>query len=359
MKDYYKILGVEKGASEEEIKKAFRKKAHEYHPDKAHGGDEAKFKEVNEAYQVLGDKSKREYYDRFGSEPQAGFGGGNPFAGFNGAQGFDMNGVDFGDLGDIFETFFGGGMGRRSERKTYRQGSDLETAAEITLDEAFRGTYKDIHIRTYVTCGACGGKGGDPAEGMEKCATCNGRGEIREEKRTFFGSFSQVKTCSKCQGFGEIPKKVCGTCKGSGRVQGDRKISLEIVPGIADGQIVQIKGAGEAGERGAGTGELYVRIRIKPHPIFERQGDDLVVKKEVSVLGLLLNKKIEVETISGKKIEVEVIPGSDLKKPIRVKGEGMPRFGRIGHGDLLVDLVIKAPKKPSGKLKEALEGFEE
>lgn len=360
MKDYYKVLGVDRGATEEEIKKAFRKLAHEHHPDKAHG-NEAKFKEANEAYQVLSDKKKREYYDRFGSEPLSGFGGG-PFPGWDVGNmgGFDFNSqnVNFGDLGDIFETFFDG-FGGAPKRKTYRGGSDFETIQEITLEEVFHGTVKNIILKTRVICQDCGGKGGEPSAGMIACSVCSGRGEVKEERRTFFGSFSQVKTCPNCQGFGEVPKKICTSCKGSGRIFGERKLSLEVRPGIADGQIIQIKGAGEAGERGTPSGDLYVRIKIKPHHVFARQGDDLLIKKNVRVIDLLLGKKLEVPTIEGKTIEVEIPADADLKDFIRVKGEGMPRFGRSGRGELLVDLEIKAPKKISVEEKELLKRFED
>lgn len=355
-KDYYKILGISKTASEEEVKKAFRKLAHEHHPDKAHG-NEAKFKEANEAYQVLSDKKKREYYDRFGSEPQAGFGGGGgPFPGWD-MGGMDFNGanVNFGDLGDIFETFFGGMGGQ--PRKTYRRGSDIEAVQEITLEESFAGIIKNITLRTYITCSDCGGKGGEPAAGMSACTVCNGRGEVKEEKRTFFGSFSQVKTCPNCQGFGEVPKKVCSHCKGAGRIMGERKISLDIRAGIADGQLIQIKGAGEAGERATPAGDLYVRIKVKPHHVFGRQGDDLITRKKVRVVDLLLGRMLEVQTIEGKTIEVEIPAGADLKEFIRVKGEGMPRFGRSGRGELLIDLEIKAPEKLSAKDRELLQGL--
>lgn len=358
MKDYYKILGIERGATEEEVKKAFRKLAHEHHPDKAHG-NEAKFKEANEAYQVLSDKKKREYYDRFGAEPQAGFGGQGPFPwGAGNMGGFDFNSqnVNFGDLGDIFETFFEG-FGGTPKRKTYRGGSDLETIQEITLEEAFSGTSKNIVLRTYLICGACKGKGGEPSAGMIACSVCSGRGEVKEERRTFFGSFSQVKVCPNCRGFGEIPKKVCGECKGSGRISGERKISLEIRAGIADGQIIQIKGMGEAGERGTPAGDLYVRIKIRPHQIFVRQGDDLLVRKQVRLVDLLSGDKLEIPTIEKKNIEIEVPAGADLKEFIRVRGEGMPRFGRSGRGELLIDLEIKAPKKPGEKVKEGLKNL--
>lgn len=361
-KDYYKVLGVSKNASGEEIKKAYRKLAHEHHPDKK-GGTEAKFKEINEAYQVLGDQKKRETYDRFGTaEPGAGFGGwpgGGGFGGFQWAQGAPggFEGVDMGDLGDIFETFFGG-MGGRASRRTVTRGSDLETVQEITLEEAYHGVRKNIAIRTWVTCAACKGQGGDPAAGSETCTACDGKGEIREEKRTFFGSFSQIKSCERCHGGGKISKKTCAACKGSGRVSGERKAELDITAGIADGQIIQIKGLGEAGERGAVAGDLYVRVRVKKHPIFERRGDDLVIRKELNVFDLLLGRKLAVKALDGKNVEVEVPTHFNLKDNLRIPGKGMPRFRSFGHGDLLLEFIVKAPGKLDGKAKKILEELE-
>lgn len=364
MKDYYKILGVPRDASEEEIKKAYRRLAHKYHPDKS-GGDEAKFKEINEAYQVLSDKEKRSRYDRFGTaEPFAGFPGGGQawnWGGFSAAGGdkvWEEFSGDIGDLGDLFETFFEG-LGVKSRRPTYRRGSDLEIIQEITLEEAFRGTTKDLRVKTLVNCSVCKGQGGDAAHGFKTCSVCKGQGEIREEKRTFFGSFSQIKTCNQCHGAGQIPVKICSVCGGKGLVSGERKVKVEILPGVHDGQIIKIKGAGEAGERGTAAGDLYVRIRIKPHHIFRRQGDNLIVRKEIDVLDLILGKKIEIPTISGGKIMVEIPAGFNLKENLIIPGEGMPRMGSFGRGDLLVDFIIKAPKKPNPKIKKLLEELDE
>jgi molecular chaperone DnaJ len=355
-KDYYKILGVEKNASEDDVKKAYRKLAHQYHPDKA-SGDEAKFKEVNEAYQVLSDKQKRTAYDQFGTADFSGFPGGanvnwSDFANMGGFPG----GVDIGDLGDIFETFFGGGMGRRT--RTVTHGADLELLQEITLEEAFRGVVKPITIGTWVRCATCKGQGGDPASGMETCPVCAGKGDIREERRTFFGTFSQVKACDRCSGKGEVPKKVCAVCKGKGRTTGERTTTLEIIPGIQDGQLIQIKGFGEAGERGAQAGDLYVRIKVKPHAVFTRRGDDLIVRHEIKAKDLLLGKPVAVPTLDGAKTEFEIPPNFDLKQPYRIPGKGMPRMGSYGKGDLLVDFIIKAPKKPGAKDRKLLEELE-
>lgn len=360
-KDYYKILGVEKTASEDEIKKAYRKLAHKYHPDKA-GGDEKRFKEINEAYQVLSDKVKRLNYDRFGTADFNGFqGGAGPdgfdFSNFGRAwEGFGGQ-VDLGDLDEIFGSFFEG-LGVRPKRRTYRQGSDLEIAQEITLEEVYKGTTKEIKIKTMVRCEKCGGQGGILSSGFSPCSECGGRGEVREERKTFFGAFSQVKTCERCRGTGQIPNKVCETCKGSGRVEAERSVTIEILPGIHDNQIIQVKNMGEAGERGAASGDLYIRVRVRPHSVFERKGDDLVVRKELKIYDLLLGKKMRVPTLAGKEIEVEIPPHFNLKENLKIPGEGMHRFGSFGRGDLLVSFIIKAPKKQNSKVKKALEDLE-
>ncbi len=361
MKDYYKILGVERGASADEIKKAFRKLAHQHHPDK-NGGDSQKFKEINEAHQVLSDAAKRAQYDRFSAGGGSAFGGGtagNPFGGFSAGSGpvsgWDFSGFangDFGDLSDIFEGIFSGG---RPRRPTYERGADLETAQEIALDEAFRGVTKELHIETLIACAACKGKGGETAAGMKSCETCNGRGEVRVEKKAFFGGFSQVRVCAACSGTGQVPVKACGSCKGNGRKRGERTIRIEILPGIQDGQIIRVSAAGEAGERGQQVGDLYVRIRIKPHAVFERHGDDIIVRKSLKISDLLLGRKLEVPTIDGKARTFEIPAGFDLKQNLRIPGEGMPHFGAFGRGDLLVDFIIKAPKKSSGRIAKAIE----
>jgi molecular chaperone DnaJ len=359
MKDYYSILGVQKTASEEDLKKAYRKLAHQHHPDKA-GGNEAKFKEINEAYQVLSDKNKRAQYDRFGTaDPMGGFGGGAGNAGAQWSGGFDPSQFgDMGDFGDIFETFFGGGMGGGSRRKTYESGSDLETHEQITLEEAFSGTIKMVHLKTFVQCATCGGKGAEPGAGFEKCFACNGQGQVREQRRTMFGNFSQVKACAKCHGTGEVPKKPCNVCRGAGRVMADREVKIDIVAGIDDNQLIKVKGMGEAGERGTATGDLYVRVRVRPSAVFTRHGADLVVAKELKLIDVLLGKSIAVPVISGGTITVEIPAGFNLKESLRVAGHGMPHIGSRARGDLLVNFLIKAPKKPGSKERELLEKLE-
>ncbi|HVN26748.1 MAG TPA: molecular chaperone DnaJ [Candidatus Paceibacterota bacterium] len=363
MKDYYTILGIARTATEDEIKKAYRKLAHQYHPDKA-GGDAGKFKEINEAYQVLSDKKKRANYDRFGTaEPMSGgFPGGAQWGGFPEGFGFGFdpqNMGEMGDLGDIFDSFMEG-LGVRPRRRTYEKGSDLEIQEQVTLEEAFRGISKSVRLRTFVQCAKCSGKGAEPGSAFEQCSTCAGQGEIREQRRTFFGSFSQVKVCEKCHGSGEVPKKPCSVCKGAGRTESDRDVTVQILPGIEDGQLIKIQGMGEAGERGAAAGDLYVRVRVRAHATFERHASDLLVHANVPVIELLLGKKIEVPTISGGRIAVEIPAGFNMKDNLRVPGEGMPHIGsRNGsRGDLLVSFIIKAPKKPGAKAKKLLEDLE-
>ncbi|MBI5079125.1 DnaJ domain-containing protein [Candidatus Wolfebacteria bacterium] len=367
MNDYYKILGINKGASEEEVKKAFRKLAHKYHPDKK-GGDDKKFKEINEAYQTLSDKNKREQYDQFGrvfdgAQGQQWGGQNGPFGGFSageGGFGFGFDPSSFGDasdLGEIFDAFFEG-MGVRQKRRTYRRGADVEIAQEITLEEAFNGTKRELKYKIAVSCDKCVGKGYDEKAGFDKCGVCGGRGEIKEARKTFFGNFTQVKSCKKCSGSGQIPKNSCRHCGGLGKVAGERTIKLEIYPGVDNGQIIQIKGAGEAGEAGSEAGDLYARIKIKPHHIFERRGNDLLIKKEVNLINILLGKKIEIPTIAGEKLTVEIPEDFDLRQQLVISGKGMPVFGGSGRGNLITEFKIKTLKKLNAKARKILEDLE-
>ncbi len=353
MKDFYEILGVSRTASEEEIKQAYRKLAHQHHPDKA-GGDEKKFKEINAAYQVLSNRQKRQQYDQFGHAADGS--AGNQWGGFNNGQGFgfDFNGAGFGDVGDIFDMFFGGGR----QRKTYEHGADMETVKEISLEEAFQGALVQLAFETFSACTHCNGIGHFPKEGSVKCSTCGGKGEIRENRQTFFGQFSQVRECSMCHGQGSIPNKICKECRGSGRIKTKKDIQVKIAPGIADGQVIKVVGAGQAGERGTGTGDLYVRVRVKPHPIFHRVNHDLVIKKSLNILDVLLNKRIEVPTIGGKTINVEIPPGKNISERMRIAGEGMPKLGSHGRGDLYIEFELHTPKKISPAAKRLLEDLE-
>lgn len=356
MKDYYKILGVTKSADDEAIKKAYRRLAHEHHPDKK-GGNEAKFKEINEAYQVLSNKDKRSSYDRFGTaEP---FAQGSPFGGDGSFAGFDFGNINFGtedggNIGDIFEAFFEG-MGVRQKRRNYERGSDLEISETITLEEAFHGAARKLHFETLDKCSACGGYGYNEKAGKKKCATCDGRGEVRESKRTFFGNFSQVKPCAECLGTGEKPNEICGHCAGAGRVRAKKDVAYEILAGVSDGQIIKIKGVGEAGVRNAEAGDLYVRVRIKPNTLFERKESDLYLKKDLNIIDAILGNKIQFTGIDGRKIETEISVGFNLRERMKIAGEGMPHLGARGRGDLYISFQIIVPRRPNAKAKKLLE----
>ncbi len=363
MKDYYSVLGVSREASEEDIKKAYRKLAHQYHPDK--GGNEAKFKEVNEAYQVLSNKEKRSQYDSFGRVSDMG-GGQGPMPGWEGFSGFggqgqqwnvNFGGEDLGDLGDIFEQFFGG-QAAASRRPTYTRGSDIEIHAEITLEEAFKGLSKTLHYQTFTECAHCSGLGYEKSKGTKKCAKCQGKGEIREERQTFFGKFAQVRACPDCHGRGEVPNEKCHECKGTGRIVKQREAKVEIAPGIEDGQIIKLAGYGEAGEFGSGSGDLYVVVRVKPAAKYERRKADLITEKEVRVADLLLGREIAMTDVDGAHFTITVPAGFNVREPLKITGRGMPKFGVFGgvsRGDLYVLLNMKTPKSVSAKAKKTLE----
>ena len=377
--DYYKILGVAKAASEEDIKTAYRKLAHKYHPDKS-GGDEKMFKKINEAYQVLSSREKRAQYDRFGRTFASGegFGGGSPF-GADGAGGFSAGGgfpfgadfrnfgggewefnfggaggEDFTNMSDVFDAFFEG-MGVKRKRRSYEHGADLEYAEAITLEEAFRGAKKTIIFKTYAPCHACGGVGHFPKDGFAPCSACDGRGEVQESRRGFFGNFTQVKTCGRCNGLGKIPNKACAKCSGGGRTSAEKQVEIAIAPGIADGQLIKVAGAGEAGPHGAAAGDLYVRVSVKKHPLFARSGDDLILKQQANFADLLISRSVEVPTISGGKIPVHIPPGFRIGDQLAVSGEGMPHLGSFGRGNLRIDLEVKLPKHISDRAKKLLE----
>jgi len=355
-KDYYKILGVEKNATEDDIKKAYRKLAHQHHPDKK-GGDAEHFKAVNEAYQILSNKEKRRQYDQFGRVFEGGEPQGNPFG-----EGFGGFGVEFnpsmfdnmGDAGEIFDLFFEG-LGMRRKRRTYERGADVEITLNITLEEAFHGTAKTLPITHFTACKECKGQGYNPSAGTTPCAACVGQGEVRETRKGFFGNSVHIKTCAACAGTGNIPNKICSACVGSGRVKTKETITVNVMPGIENGQIIKVTKAGERGPRGAEAGDLYVHLRIAAHPTFERRNNDLITKKEVSLLDLLLNKKIEVLGIGGERYAFDLAQEIAASEAVRIPMGGMPRLGSRARGDLFVQLIIKRPKKITTRAKQLLE----
>lgn len=345
-KDYYKILGVSKDSSQEEIKKAYYKLAHKFHPDKG-GGDEEKFKEVNEAYQILGNKDKRAQYDRFGTTGTQGFGSfqntnfnWEDFAGFEGIE-------------DIFD-MFGGGFGRHKE-EDLRRGSDLEMILEIPLESVLKEQKKEIKVSKMVKCSRCDGLGAEPGSKVKECFTCRGRGKVQQIKKTIFGTFTQYTICPECGGEGTKPEKPCNVCHGQGRIKKEDIINLEIPAGVDNNQVIKVKGKGDAGKRGGKPGDLYVRISIKPHSLFKRKGDDIYLKRNLVFSQAVLGDKISIPTLEGKDIIMKVPQGIESGKTLKISGKGIPHFQGMGRGDMYVQLNIDTPQKLTRKQKELLE----
>jgi len=365
-KDHYKILGVNRGASKEEIKRAYRKLAHQYHPDKK-GGDEKKFKEINEAYQVLSDVQKRAQYDQFGTifgqgEPSGNWGSVNfedLFRGFGGSSGFRETEFDIGDIfGDIFSAQGGpaSGWGRRTRRyKTKAQ--DISVDLELSLEDVYKGLKKDIKLRKSVLCSNCRGGGGEPGNSMKKCSACKGSGEIHQTQRTFFGSFSRVTTCVECQGEGELPEKTCTKCRGRGVITDIETITISIPFGVDDGQIIKLEGQGEAGRKGELPGDLYIRIHLKKHKDFIKKGDNIYYELSISFTQAALGDKIEIPTLE-KRVKLKIPAGVESGKLIRIRDRGMSKASG-GRGDQFVKIQIKTPKKLSQKAKELLKRLKE
>lgn len=351
--DYYKILGVSKGASDDEIKRAYRKLAHKYHPDKA-GGDEKKFKEINGAYQVLSDKAKRQQYDQFGQTfggAQGGSGGGFDFSGFQGFQNGQGFNFDFGGGGfeDIFSDIFGGQGGRRRKK-----GQDIQVDIEVSFEEMVGGTERVINLYKGAVCENCNGSGGDPGSKEESCSNCNGSGQVKRTMRSVLGAFTQVTTCSSCQGKGKMFSKKCYRCGGDGVIKKDQEIKIEIPAGIQDGQSISLQGQGEISEIGSSKGDLYVNVRVKPHNKFEREDDNIISSEIITFSQATLGDKIEIDTIEGR-IKMKVPAGTQSGEIFRIKGRGVPQLGRRGRGDHWVKIIVNIPKHLSREQKNLIE----
>ncbi len=362
-KDYYQILGISREASSEEIKKAFYKLAHKHHPDK--GGDEKKFKEINEAYQVLSDKEKKAQYDKFGRVFEGMPGGGAEQPGFDfqwawGRPGggfekdFEFDFEDFGDLGGVMEEMFGFGAPSK-KRKDLKRGKDVEIDIEIPLEDTLRGKEKTITLYKYIVCSRCQGSGAEPGVKVKECFSCRGTGQVQQIRKTFFGSFTKFITCPECGGEGYQPEKPCNVCQGEGRVKGEETIKIWIPAGIDTNQVIKVEGKGEAGRKGGKSGDLYARISVKKHPIFQRKGDDLYVSLPISLSQAALGGEAEVPTLGGEEILLTVPAGTESGKVLRISGKGIPHFSGFGSGNLYVELIVKTPKKLTKKQKELLE----
>lgn len=349
-RDYYEVLGVKKDASDDEIKKAFRKQAKTCHPD-LHPGDkeaEARFKEINEANEVLTDPQKRARYDQFGhaafdQTSGAYQGGGNPFQG---------------GFGDIFETFFGGGFGGGAQRNGPMQGDDLKYHLTISFEDAAFGVKREITIQREENCASCSGSGAKPGTSPERCTTCNGTGQVRVQQNTMFGAFSAVRTCDACRGAGQLIKEPCLDCRGSGRIRKSTKILVNVPAGIDDGQTISIRGEGEAGYRGGPKGDLYVLISVKPHKQFRRRDYDLYLDLDIPFVAAALGDEITVPTLTGS-IKYRIPEGTQTGTTFRMKEQGIQRLRGGGKGDLLVKVNVEVPRKLNDEQKQLLVQFAE
>lgn len=358
-RDYYETLGIGKQASADEIKKAYRKAALKYHPDKE-GGDEAKFKEASEAYEVLKDPSKRQRYDQFGHAGVGGgaSGGGDPFGGFGGAQGGQGVHFDFGDLGlgDIFGSFFGGAQGGRGQGRQTR-GRDVETHVDISFEEAIFGAEKELHLNLETTCEHCKGKTVEPGHSLKTCTTCKGSGQTVRVMRTVFGDIQQASVCHTCKGVGKVPEKPCSVCHGKGTELRKQTIRLKVPAGIDDGATIRLREHGEAIANGT-KGDLYVHMRVKAHKQFTREGTLILSEEHISMIDAALGTEIEVQTVDGP-VRMKVPAGTQSGTDFKLSGHGVPRLSSDTRGAHIITIIVDIPTKLSKKQRELLEAFKE
>jgi molecular chaperone DnaJ len=343
-KDYYKILGVSQGASLDEIKQAYRKLAKQHHPD-LHQGDKHKeeaFKEINEAYKVLSDPKARANYDRFGAS------GGDFSSGFTDHQGFDF------DFDDLFSSFFGG-RPRRGYQSRPRRGRDINIEIELTLEEVAQGDEKVVTLKKDVLCPHCDGTGGEPPSGVETCSLCNGSGVVQTTRGLGFGIFSTTAPCRRCNGTGKVVTKPCKECRGQGTVRVTEEIVLNIPPGVDTGDMLRMPGKGEIGAKGGPPGDLIAHIKVANHPVFQRDGADLVYELPIDFATAALGGSVDVPTISGDDLTLKIPPHSEGGTVFRIGGQGLERMRQHGRGNLLVKVSIDVPKRLSGKAKRLLE----
>lgn len=359
-KDYYKILGVEKNASPDEIRASFRRLAHQHHPDKK-GGNAEKFKEINEAHQVLSDPQKRAQYDQYGSTfeqagaPGAGFGGFNAAGGFggfgNGGQGFDF------DLGDIFGDVFGGGTRTRTRTRTHAaRGADIHMDAELSFKDAAFGVEKPVSLYKQVACDVCGGNGAEPGSALKKCKTCDGQGQVVTHQRTILGTFQSASVCSDCNGEGKRPEKICKHCGGRGITKKHSEFTLKIPGGIDDGETIRVGGGGEAGPHGSVLGDLYVTVHVKPDARFERDGFNIHSVIKIKFTQAALGDEVAVETLDGE-VKMVIPEGTQPGQVFKLRERGIKQLRSSGRGDHLVHVEVQVPKKLSKQQKELLQEF--
>ena len=364
-RDYYEVLGVNKNATDDELKKAYRKLAKKYHPDANPDNKEeaeAKFKEVNEAYETLSDPQKRRMYDQFGPDGPQGFNGaGGPFGGGNGYYSYTSSGFDgfsdFGDLGDIFSSFFGGGFGgRASSRKQNgpRKGADLNLQIDITFEQAFLGVEKEITITRNEECTVCHGSGAKPGTSVTKCPTCNGTGQIRQVQNTILGQMQTTRTCTNCHGTGEVIKEPCENCRGKGTVRKQPKIKVKIPAGIDDGQTVVLRGEGEPGEKGGPKGDLYITVKLKKHSIYSRKGNNVYCDIPITITQAALGAELEIPMVDGSKEKYKIPEATQTGTKFVIRGKGFKAVSSNSVGDFVFTVNVQTPKRLSKEQRELL-----
>jgi molecular chaperone DnaJ len=363
-KDYYQILGVKEDASAEEIKKAYHRLAHQYHPDK--GGDEEKFKEMSEAYQTLSNQKKRAQYDQLRKV----FRQGGSYSGANGGFGFNPQGMNFDfdfnnsrgfediieQLEELFNFDFGRGYARQ-KRSSYQ--SDIQLSISLSLAEVLYSQKKKISLTKKVICPRCQGSGAEPETGMKECPVCRGRGQIPKVESTIFGSFARYAPCPECHGRGKVPEKPCNVCQGKGIIEKEVEMEILIPAGVDSGQILKLVGQGQTRAFGEPAGDLYIKITVKPEENFERHGDDLLSRLSIEYSEAVLGGKKKIKNLEGKEIEVKIPQGIEAGEILKIKNQGIPHFRRFGRGDLLLQIKIKIPKKLTAKQKDLIKKIQE
>ena len=360
-RDYYEVLGVNKNATDDELKKAYRKLAKKYHPDanpNDKAGAEAKFKEVNEAYENLSDPQKRRMYDQFGHDGPQGFGGGGPFGGQGGYYSYSSSDFgDFGDLGDIFSSFFGGGFGGRTSSRRQsgpKKGADLNLGMEITFEQAFLGVEKEVIITRDETCDSCHGTGAKPGTSKMKCTTCNGTGQVTQMQNTILGQMQTRRTCTTCHGTGEIIKEPCESCRGKGTVRKQPKIKVKIPAGIDDNQTVVLRGEGEPGEKGGPKGDLYITVRIKRHSIYSRKGNHVLCEVPITITQATLGAELEIPMVDGSKETYKIPEGTQTGTKFTFKNKGFKSVNSSSVGDFVFTVTVQTPKRLTKEQRDLL-----
>lgn len=352
-RDYYEVLGISKGASDDEIKKAYRQLAKKYHPDMNPGDKEAeaRFKEVNEAYEVLSDKQKKARYDQYGHA------GVDPSFGAGGYQGYGFDDIDLGDIGDLFSSFFGGG-GRRQNPNAPRRGSDISASVAISFEEAARGCQKQVNVRMVTACEECRGTGAEKGTSPKPCPVCHGSGQERRQQRTPFGVVQTQTVCSRCHGRGQIVDTPCHACEGTGHVRRNAAVGVNIPAGIDDGQVISLRGRGNAGVNGGPPGDLQIAVTVRPHPVFERDGFDVWYELPLTFVQAAMGAEVKIPTLDGP-VDFTIKEGVQPGDILRLKGKGIPNLNGRGRGDQILRVTIEVPQKLNAAQKKLLREFEE